>query len=69
MHLRVFIMANFNYISFLNIKEIVLQENHCIDLCKISSLMEEVRSETVAVPCWEINVPAYSITSASLFLL
>lgn len=30
---------------------------------------EEVGSETPAVPCWEINVPAYSITLASPILL
>lgn len=35
----------------------------------ISQLMDGVSRETLAVSCWEINVPAYSITPASSTLL
>ena len=30
---------------------------------------DQVGRDTPAVPCWEINVPVYSITPASRFLL
>ncbi len=68
-----FKIPSFNYIFvFQNTKQIVLLKYNLLISrgFQVWQLMEEeVSSETPVVPCWEINVPAYSITPASPILL